>query len=239
VIDLLLASGMQMDPQVLEAVERWGPFAVFLLLIMPLGGEEIVTVPAGYLIGQGHLPFWATAAFAYVGAFLSDGAWYLIAYRWGTPLLHKKWFKRLAHPRRMLQAKHQIEKRGAWLIVTARFVPGTRTSVVTMSGLLHMPPWKFIIAEGACLLVTVPFQLGLGALIYHLSKHIVGTPEDLLSKIFAIMAIVALILISAFVFNWWYTHYRSKERAPRSKAAWLRRFRPRRALPLRKRTQEE
>jgi len=230
---------MNIDPEVLEAIERWGPFAVFLLLIMPLGGEEIVTVPAGYLIGQGHLNFWATAGWAYVGAFVSDGAWYFIASRWGTPLLHKKWFKRLAHPRRMLQAKHQIEKRGAWLIVTARFVPGTRTSVMIMSGLLHMPAWKFIIAEGACLLVTIPLQLGLGVVIYHLSSHIVGSPENLLAKIFAIMAIVAAILISAFTFNWWYAHYRSKERAPRSKAAWLRRFRPRRPLSaLRKKIHE-
>jgi len=219
---LLLVATMDIDPAVLDAIERWGPLALLVLLVMPLGGEEVIMVPAGFLIGQGHLPFWASFICAYIGAFISDGLWYVLASRWGTPLLHKKWFKRLAHPRRMLQAKHQFEKRGAWLIVTARFVPGTRTSVMIMSGLLHMPWWKFVLAEGACLLVTVPLQFGLGVLI---SKHVIGTTGDMLGMIFAIVGIVVALTLAAFAFNWWYAHSRSKHRAPRSKAKWLRRFR--------------
>jgi membrane-associated protein len=219
---LLLAATMDIDPAVLDAIERWGPLALLVLLVMPLGGEEVIMVPAGFLIGQGHLPFWASFFCAYIGAFISDGLWYVLAYRWGTPLLHKKWFKRLAHPRRMLQAKHQFEKRGAWLIVTARFVPGTRTSVMIMSGLLHMPWWKFVLAEGACLLVTVPLQFGLGVLI---SKHVIGTTGNMMGMIFAIVGIVVALTLGAFAFNWWYAHSRSKQRAPRSKAKWLRRFR--------------
>src|SRR3954463_2501622 len=150
------------DPDAL--MNSYGPLAVLVLLILPLG-EDLIIIPAGFLIGQGHLNWFWTFVCAYTGSFISDGMWYVACYRFGAPLLHRKWFKRLAHPRLLLQAKHQIEKRGAWLIVTARFVPGSRTSAMIVSGLMHMPFWKFAIAEGSCLLVTVAMQLGMGYLI--------------------------------------------------------------------------
>ena len=206
-------------------MNSYGPVAVLVLLMLPLMGEDVIIIPAGFLIGQGHLNWWQTFICAYVGAFISDSMWYWACARWGTPLLHKKWFKRLAHPRRMLQAKHQIEKRGAWLIVTARFVPGSRTSAMIMAGLLHMPAWKYIVAEAGCLLLTVPMHLGLGYLISH---HVgnVGTAGSIMT----VLGVVVALIVGAFLWNWITQHRRSAERSPRSKAAWLRRFRPSRVM---------
>ena len=202
-------------------INAYGPLAVLVLLVMPLMGEDIIIIPAGFLIGQGHLPFWPTFVCAYIGAFISDAMWYFLCYYYGTPLLHKKWFKRMAHPRRMLQAKHQIEKRGAWLIVTARFVPGSRTTAMIVSGLMHMPFWKFAIAEGLCLLATVPMQLGAGYLI----SHGIGTMGTA-GKVFTVLGVVVVIIVGGFIVTWILQHRRSNERAPRSRASWLRRFRP-------------
>lgn len=208
-------------------INSYGPLAVLLLLLLPLG-EEVIIIPAGFLIGQGHLGAWSTFVCAYIGAFISDGIWFFVCRRYGSPILHYRWFKRIAHPRRLLQAKHQIEKRGAWLIVTARFVPGTRTSVMIASGLLHMPIWKFILAESTMLLITVPMQLGLGWLIAH---HI-GT-QSTAAKIMTILGVIVAIVLIAVGWQWFLQHRRSGARAPRSRAAWLRRFRPKRPLPMR------
>jgi membrane protein DedA with SNARE-associated domain len=218
---------MDIDPAILEAVSQYGPFAVLFLLVMPLMGEDIIIIPAGFLIGQGHLPFWATFFAAYVGAFISDSMWYALCYRYGTPLLHKKWFKRLAHPRRLLQAKHQIETRGAWLIVTSRFVPGSRTTTMIVSGLMHMPIWKFVLAEGTLLLVTVGMQLGLGWL---LARHVIGDKQDA-ALIMSVLGIIVLVFVGGFVANWIAAHRKSTGPAPRSKTAWLKRFKPKR-LPM-------
>lgn len=213
--------GLQIDPRVLEAVNTYGPFAVLFLLVMPLMGEDIIVIPAGFLIGQGHLPWWSTFFCAWVGAMISDGMWYFACYRYGTPLLHKKWFKRLAHPRRLLQAKHQIEQRGAWLIVTARFVPGSRTSTMIVAGLMHMAPWKYLLINGSLLLVTVAMQLGLGWLVAH---HVVGSARGV-TLIMAIIGLVLALLIGAFALNWWLSRRHTTERAPRSRVTWLKRFR--------------
>ena len=207
-------------------MNSYGPIAVLILLILPLMGEDVIIIPAGFLIGQGHLDPLQTFIYAYIGALISDGMWYLVCYRYGTRLLHKNWFKRLAHPRRLLQAKHQMERRGAWLIVTARFVPGSRTSAMIASGLLHMPTWKFLFAECACLLVTVPMQLALGYLV---SRHVVGQTGTA-GKIMTIIGVIVTLVVAAFVWNWILQHRRTKQRAPRSKARWLRHFRPHRTV---------
>jgi membrane protein DedA with SNARE-associated domain len=214
-------NGFVIDQRVLDAVSDYGPLAVLVLLVMPLMGEDIIIIPAGFLIGQGHLPWWSTFVCAWVGAMISDGMWYFICYRFGTPLLHKKWFKRLAHPRRLLQAKHQIEKRGAWLIVTARFVPGSRTSTMIVAGLMHMAPWKYLLINGSLLLVTVAMQLGFGWLVAH---HIVGSARGL-TLIMALVGLILLLLAGAFGLNWWLANRHTRERAPRSRVTWLKRFR--------------
>ncbi len=214
-------NGFTIDPRILDAVETYGPFAVLFLLVMPLMGEDIIIIPAGFLIGQGHLPWVSTFLCAWLGAMISDGMWYLACYRFGTPLLHKRWFKRLAHPRRLLQAKHQIEQRGAWLIVTARFVPGSRTSTMIVAGLMHMAPWKYFVVNGSLLLVTVGLQLGFGWMV---SRHIIGNAKGL-TLVMALVGLIAVLLIGALLLNWWMSNRGSAKRIPRSKVTWLKRFR--------------
>jgi len=211
------------DPSAL--INNFGPIAVLILLILPFLGEDLIIIPAGFLIGQGHLNVWETFLCAYVGALISDAMWYFACYHYGTRLLHKKWFKRLAHPRRLLQAKHQIEKRGAWLIITARFVPGSRTSAMIASGLLHMPMWKFAVAECACLLVTVPLQLGLGFLI---ARGVGST--GMAGQIMTILGVMVGLMCGAVLWSWISQHRKSRAPAPRSKAAWLRHFRRRQTI---------
>jgi len=203
-----------------EYLSVYGPWGVFLLLLLPLG-EDLIIIPAGLLIAQGHMTYWSTAVAAYVGSFISDGLWYVIGYRYGTPVLHKRWFKRLAHPRRLLQAKHQVEKRGAWVIVVSRFLPGSRTTVICTSGMMHMPFWKFALAEGVCLLITVNLQLGLGWL---LGRHIIGSAQGA-QVILQIAGLVVVLIVVSFAIGLITRHLASKKTAPRAKTTWLKRFR--------------
>ena len=204
----------------------YGSFAVFLLLMLtgfgiPLG-EDLVIIPAGILVGSGTLNPWMTGISAYVGVILSDCMWYAICSEYGARLLHKRWFKRTIHPRRLLEVKHHIEERGAWVVLMARFIPGSRTPAITSAGLLHLPFWKFVVATAAGCVITVPLQLGLGFLI----ARGVGNLEtaDLVQ---AIIGVVILILAILLGLAWWRRLRAHRQRRPRAKAAWLRRFRPR------------
>ncbi|MHC4413920.1 MAG: DedA family protein [Planctomycetota bacterium] len=209
-------------------LSTYGPFTVFLLLMLtgvgiPLG-EDLIVIPAGILIGHGTLAFAPTALFAYLGVVCADLLWFGICWTYGTPLLHKRWFKRSVHPRRLLEVKHEIEQRGAWVIVMSRFIPGSRTPAITAAGILHLSPWKFALAEGACCLATVPLQLGLGIAV---AKG-VGTEEtaDLVRSLIGVVILILAVLVGL---TWWRQRRAHGHRLPRAKVAWLRRFGAKRA----------
>ena len=210
----------------------YGPFTVFLLLMLtgigiPLG-EDLILIPAGILLGFGELqPLWMTVMFAYFGVLCSDCLWFVLCWTYGTPLLHKKWFKRVVHPRRLLEIKHQIERRGMWVIVMARFVPGSRTPAITAAGVLHLSFWKFALATAAACLVTVPLQLGLG---YFISRGI-GSPESA-DRIKWFIAAIVIVLAGLMALAMWRKQRSQVKRPPRAKASWLRRFRTSRQSPL-------
>ncbi|MCZ6837623.1 MAG: DedA family protein [Planctomycetota bacterium] len=217
---------MAFDFQIL--FESYGPFAVFLLLMLsgigiPLG-EDVIIIPAGALVQARELPLKLTFVMAYLGVVLADFTWFTIISRYGTLLLHQRWLRKMIHPRRLLQAKHQIDKRGAWMIVFARFIPGSRSSAITAAAMLHMPFWKFAMATSICVLFTVPIQMGLGWLI----AMNLGT-ENTASLVMRLIGLLMLLIACVFVWGLIKKHRESKKGAPRAKAKWLRKFRmPRR-----------
>jgi membrane protein DedA with SNARE-associated domain len=210
-----------MEAFVHDFLQDYGPYAVFaLLMLSAIGvalGEEMVTIPAGVLIAAGGMNAATTAIAAYVAIVLSDVLWFLVCRHYGRPLLHKAWFKRLAHPRRLLQVKHQLDARGVWLIVMARFIPSSRTTAITVAGIFHMKVLPFVLATALCTLVTVPLQLGLGWLIGR------GMADEPIAHVLIrIIGLVALLSAAITVLGWWLRHRERKQRAPRAKMAWLR-----------------
>ena len=113
------------------------PWIVLALLLasgfgIPIG-EDIVIIPAGVIIGEQMLGagIWVpTLIAAVVGVATADMLWFTWCSKFGTRLLHRRFIRRFLHPKRLLQAKHQIDKRGAWFIVAARFIPGSRTPAI-------------------------------------------------------------------------------------------------------------
>lgn len=215
-----------MEELVREFLQDYGVLAVFALLMLSgVGialGEEMVTIPAGVFIATGDLRFWPTLLAAYVAIVAADAMWFGICRHFGTRLLRMPWLRRLVHPRRLLQVKHQLDRRGVWLIVMARFIPSSRSSVITVSGVMHSPFPPFIAATAACVAITVPLQLGLGYLI---GQGIGDRP--LADLLISLVGILALIVAVTMVVSWWSRHRASKRRPPRAKAAWLRRLRHR------------
>ncbi len=214
-----------METFVAENLSVYGPYAVFFLLMLSgLGlpvGEDLVIIPAGMLVGNGELPFWPTLIAAYLGVVCSDCLWFTICHRYGSHLLHFRWFKRIIHPRRLLEAKHQVEQRGVWVIVMARFIPASRTPTITIAGMLHLPFWQFFLATASCVTVSASLQLGLGYLV------VISMGErNLVDLVLYIVGGIVFIVAAVVVWRWWRSHRASRDhRMPRAKAAWLKRFR--------------
>jgi membrane protein DedA with SNARE-associated domain len=116
--------------------------------------------------------------------------------------------------------RYQVDRRGAWFIVLARFIPASRTSAITVAAMLHLPFWKFLLATATCVLITTPMQVGVGYLI-----GLGLTSRDTFSAIQWLVGL-ALLLGVVIVVVWAWRRFRKQGAAlPRAKARWLRQFR--------------
>ena len=212
-----------MEELVHQFLGDYGWIAMIVLLLasgfgIPIS-EEVVNVPAGIFVGQGEMALWSTFIAAYVGVLGGDYLWFSICRHFGKRLLHRKWFRRFVHPRRLLEAKHQFDRRGAGMLVIARFIPGTRSPALTMAALLNMSWRRFTVVEVICCAITTPIQVGAGILI---GRGLAGS--SLPKVIFFAFGVIAVIIATTAICRWWLTSRRLKTaRAPRARIAWLRR----------------
>ncbi len=201
-----------------------GPWIIFILFVVSGVGlhlsEDLILIPAGFLAARGDIPLLESLVAAWLGLAVGDILWVAICRRWGTRLVHSRWFKRLVHPRRLLEAKHQMEERGVAVVALARFIPGTRTPVVTMAGILHMPWYKFLPVELGCALVTVPLQAAIG----YVAAIGIGKTESTTELVVWIVIAAALIVAFFLGLHWFLQSRKQHGRAPRSRVKWLRTF---------------
>jgi membrane-associated protein len=198
------------------------PLIVFMLLMasaigIPIG-EDPVNIAAGVLIGDlalgGHI--WVpTLVAAWLGVTTADIVWFLLCHRYGNRLLRMRRIRRALHPKRLLQVKHQIDERGVWAIVAARFVPGGRTPTITAAGLMHLSRWKFCISTWLCVLITAPMQLGFGVLVGRglASKDGFAVIEwSVAGGVLLIVGVVSAVVVRKL----------KREGVPRARMKWLR-----------------
>ena len=120
-------------------------------VIVPLVPSETSVILAGVLAGTGDLNLFAVILFAAGGAILGDNVSYWIGRRAG-PWIMRRFFSG-ERKKRIDWASTQIEKRGPYLIVVGRFIPGGRTAITLAAGLLRMSWRRFIVfdvAAGLC-----------------------------------------------------------------------------------------
>lgn len=130
--------------------------------------EELVTMLAGVLAYNGVIDVMPAWICCYLGIMTADSIIVYIGWHFGKAVLHRRWVKRLLHPRRVLWARHQILEHGAWMIVFSRFIPGTRYATLLIVGMMHIPRWKFLLADGTTAMVTTSVQMAVGFYLAHL-----------------------------------------------------------------------
>ncbi len=123
-------------------------FSVAMLdAFLPIVPSETVAITGGVLAGSGDLSLPLVILFAATGAIVGDN----ISYGLGTWLGEhtvKRVFKGEKSRKAFEWAERQLETRGTYLIVIARFIPGGRTAVTFSAGYVHSFRWRsFIVAD--------------------------------------------------------------------------------------------
>jgi membrane protein DedA with SNARE-associated domain len=156
----------------LDSVPAAAVYAVVGLVIgleslgIPLPGE-IILVSAALMSSQhtGVNPV-VLGACATAGAVIGDSIGYAIGRKGGRPLL--AWlgrkFPRHFSAGHVATAERSFEKWGMWAVFFGRFVALLRIFAGPLAGVLHMPYWKFLIAN---VLGGICWAGGTTAVIYY------------------------------------------------------------------------
>ncbi|MFY4718638.1 DedA family protein [Streptomyces sp. LaBMicrA B280] len=139
----------------LDSVPAVAVYAVVALVIgveslgIPLPGE-IVLVSAALMSSQhSHINPLILGACATAGAVIGDSIGYAIGRKGGRPLL--AWlgnkFPRHFGEAHVATAERSFQKWGMWAVFFGRFIALLRIFAGPLAGVLHMPYWKFLIAN--------------------------------------------------------------------------------------------
>ncbi|MFJ2721518.1 DedA family protein [Streptomyces sp. NPDC087437] len=178
----------------LDTVPAAAVYAVVGLVIgleslgIPLPGE-IVLVSAALLSSQhaGINPV-VLGVCATVGAVVGDSIGYAIGRKGGRPLLAwlgKKFPKHFSEGH-IATAERSFEKWGMWAVFFGRFVALLRIFAGPLAGVLHMPYWRFLVAN---VLGGICWAGGTTAVIYY-----VGVVAESWLKKFSWLGLVAAVL---------------------------------------------
>jgi membrane protein DedA with SNARE-associated domain len=146
--------------------EWWTYPVVFVVSMLdaffPLVPSETVVITAGVVASVGDLSLPLVIACAGFGALVGDN----ISYGLGS-LLGEHRVKRVFggdKSRRAFEwAEHQLEVRGFYLVIVARFIPAGRTAVTFACGYTSAMPWRrFIVADVIASFVWASYAALLG-----------------------------------------------------------------------------
>ena len=187
--------------------EWWSYLVVFAASLLdaffPFVPSETVVITAGVVASSGDLNLLLVIVCAAAGAILGDNISY-----WIGALLGERTVKRLFRSDKARHgfewAERQLETRGFYLIIIARFIPMGRIAVTFSSGYTHGMPWRrFIVADVVAGIVWATYATLLG---YIGGKQFEEAPWK--GLILAFVVAVGIALTVELVRNW-----RAKRRA--------------------------
>jgi membrane-associated protein len=173
----------------------WSYLVIFAVAAIdaffPLVPSETVVITAGNLASSGDLVLLLVIASAAAGAVVGDNVSYFIG-KWAGERTVRRLFRSEKAHRGFDWAEGQLERRGFYIIVIARFLPGGRTAITFASGYTQGMPWRrFIVADVVAGLIWGSYAAMLG---YLGGKQFENQPWKGLLLGFAVAVSVALLV---------------------------------------------
>ena len=156
------------DPSPVRAATPAEGFAAVIVLLLlavaTLASEDLACIAAGLLVARGSLAFWPATAACAAGIFGGDLLLYL-AGRWlGRPWLRRAPLRWAVPADRVRASEAWFARRGASLLVTSRFLPGSRLPTYVGAGVLGMPLRTFAGWTLVAVAAWTPLLVGASAL---------------------------------------------------------------------------
>lgn len=170
------------------ATSPWVYVAVFLLCTIdgffpPVPSESVVVGLSALALASGQPQLWILIIVSAAGAFLGDNIAYVIGRAIGTERF--RWMRRPRVAHALERARVGLDKRGALLIFTARYIPIGRIAVNMTAGATGYPRRRFV-------LLTIVSGIG-----WSLYSCIIGVAVGHVLSDSPVIAIVVAVVFAA------------------------------------------
>jgi len=180
----------------LQHFDQFGYLGVFLALLASGLGfpipEELPVITAGIMVGHEDttLRWYYMLPVVIAGVVIGDGFLYGIGRLWGRRLLETQWVqRRLVPPDKREKIEKNFHDRGIMVLLGARLLPGIRTPIFIMAGVLRVPLGRFLLADG---LYAIP---GVN-LLFWVSYMLTDQVLEIFNKINAYRPLVVACILS-------------------------------------------
>lgn len=141
------------------------------LVVFTFVSEDLACITAGLLVAQGSIGYGTATLACFLGIFLGDVGLYAIGRAFGEHVVHRRPFRWFLRPAKLEMAKQWFQKRGAAIILSSRFMPGSRLPTYIVAGTLRVNLRTFIgwfaLAAAIWTPLLVAVAVWLGEVIVH------------------------------------------------------------------------
>lgn len=148
----------------LEGIHAYSAI-VGLLLICGLGvplPEDITLIAAGIISSTGSISLWGAMLAGFFGVMAGDAFLYTMGRIYGRRAFDLPIIRTIMTPRRVMRAERKIRRNSHFICFTARFLPGLRSPIFLLSGIMGVRPIVFYGLDGFAALISVPIWVYVG-----------------------------------------------------------------------------
>jgi membrane protein DedA with SNARE-associated domain len=193
---------------VMEFLLKYGYWVLFFNVLVEQIGVPLPTMPVflamGALAGLGSFSFTLAVLISLCATMCADLMWFYMGRTRGTSILNLMCRISLEPDSCVSSTKSQFQKRGAYSLLFAKFVPGLSTVAPPLAGLTRMPLRRFLIFDVAGVLAWCTSYLLVGEIF----RGQLERAADVLSQYGGRVGVAALVLLAAYIGRKYYQRRR-------------------------------
>ena len=164
-------------------------WVLVLICLSTIMSEDLACVATGLLVARGSVGFWEATAACFAGIMIGDVGLFAIGRAFGSNVLRHRPFRWFISGKAVVASEAWFERRGPWVIIASRVIPGSRAPIYIAAGILRMSLLQFSLYLAGASLVATP------ALIF-VSSFLGGPILALFEAMehFSILGIVAVVV---------------------------------------------
>lgn len=215
----IIAAAAPFDARGLASAQGVSLFVVLALLaLIPLLSEDLACVAAGVLAARGSIPLVPGIIAVYAGIVFGDQVLYLLGRSLGRAIVTRRPMRWLLTPEDLDRATEWFGRKGMGVVLTSRFLPGTRFPVYVAAGVLRAGFVRYALWLMVIGAIWTPALVGASYLAARSGRDLIESMPGA-TWVWAVLGVVGLAALGR-----WTTTLFTPEGRARVAAFWQRRL---------------